>query len=307
MSFAQKLHQGLAKSAKNLLAGLKSGLGVGHIQASTWDALEEILVTADFGPKLAQQFVTELKSTRIEGGTSFDQVRKILADRIAAILMNLARPLALNPTHKPTIILVTGVNGSGKTTSIGKLAHYFQQTGSPAPRRIMLVAADTFRAAATRQLQIWADRSGVTCLTADSASDPAALVYQALDRAKAENYDLVMIDTAGRLNNNQGLMDELAKIVRVIKKHDATAPHHSLLVLDATIGQNAINQVTQFQAQAAISGLVITKLDGTAKAGIIVALADRFSLPIHAVGVGEAIEDLRPFDAKQFADNLLDF
>ncbi|MDI9349502.1 MAG: signal recognition particle-docking protein FtsY [Candidatus Symbiobacter sp.] len=308
MNFAEKLRQNLAKSARNLLGGLKSSFGGGKIDASTWQELEETLIRADFGPKFAASMILALKSDRELA--HLDGIAEKIAAKIEMILSPLAQPLSLAPHNGKKIILVTGVNGSGKTTSIGKLAfslqqNYRQNNGGKNPK-IMLVAADTFRAAAVSQLQIWAERTGVTCVTAAAASDPAALVFQALDRAKAENYDLVLIDTAGRLNNNQGLMDELGKILRVIKKHDETAPHHSILVLDATIGQNAINQVTQFQAQAALNGLIITKLDGTAKAGILVDLAERFALPIYAIGVGEGIDDLHPFDAREFARNLLD-
>ena len=311
MNFGQKLRAGLAKSAKNLIGGIKTGFGGGKMDAASLDALEDALILADFGPKFAHEIVDSLKSTPIEGAHKFDTLQHRLAEKIEKILSPLARPMVLSPDHKPQIILVTGVNGSGKTTSIGKLAHYYQQAGehshaANAPRKIMVVAADIFRAAAVTQLQIWAERAGVTCITAAKDSDPAALVYQALEKAERESYDLVLIDTAGRLQNNQALMDELGKILRVIKKRDATAPHHSLLVMDATIGQNALRQTEQFRAQAAITGLVITKLDGTAKAGIIVALAEKFALPIHAIGVGEAIDDLRPFDAGQFARNLLD-
>jgi fused signal recognition particle receptor len=227
-------------------------------------------------------------------------IKELLAAEIARIMEPVARPLPLYP-KTPQVVLVVGVNGSGKTTTIGKLASQFKAAG----KSVVIAAGDTFRAAAVEQLQVWGERAGVPVLTAPEGSDPAALAYDAMTRAEAEGADLLMIDTAGRLQNRADLMEELAKIVRVIRKKDPDAPHNTLLVLDATTGQNALSQVKTFQAMADVSGLVMTKLDGTAKGGVLVALADKFGLPIHAIGVGEQIDDLQPFDPQDFANALV--
>ena len=228
-----------------------------------------------------------------------DEIKRLLSDEVARIMEPVARPLPLY-AKTPQVVLVVGVNGSGKTTTIGKLASQLRGAG----KKVVIAAGDTFRAAAVEQLQVWGERAGVPVLTAPEGSDPASLAFDAMGRAEDEGADILMIDTAGRLQNRADLMQELEKIVRVIRKRDETAPHNTLLVLDATTGQNALSQVEIFQKIADVSGLVMTKLDGTAKGGVLVALADRFGLPIHAIGVGEQIDDLSPFDPQEFADAL---
>ena len=230
---------------------------------------------------------------------SVTDIKRALADEIARIMEPVARPMPIY-TKTPQVVLVVGVNGSGKTTTIGKLASQFRAAG----KSVIIAAGDTFRAAAVEQLQVWGQRAGVPVLTAPEGSDPASLAFDAMTRAEAEGADLLLIDTAGRLQNRADLMEELAKIVRVIRKKDPTAPHNTLLVLDATTGQNALSQVEIFRNLADVSGLVMTKLDGTAKGGVLVALADKFGLPIHAIGVGEQIDDLAPFDPQDFARAL---
>ncbi len=263
------------------------------------ESLEELLIQADMGVDTALRVTANIAEGRMGRRISATELRTALADEIARILTPVARPLPLYP-QKPQVVLVVGVNGSGKTTTIGKLASQFKAAG----KSVIIAAGDTFRAAAVEQLQIWGTRAGVPVLTAPEGSDPASLSFDALTRAQADGADLLMIDTAGRLQNRADLMEELAKIVRVIRKKDPTAPHNTILVLDATTGQNAIAQVEIFRKIADVSGLVMTKLDGTAKGGVLVALADKFGLPIHAIGVGEQIDDLQPFDPEDFARAL---
>ncbi|MEM0948156.1 MAG: signal recognition particle-docking protein FtsY [Pseudomonadota bacterium] len=263
------------------------------------ESLEELLITADMGVDTALRVTANIAEGRMGRKLSSQEIKEILAAEIARIMDPVARPLPLYP-KKPQVVLVVGVNGSGKTTTIGKLASQFRAAG----KSVVIAAGDTFRAAAVEQLQVWGDRAGVPVMTAPEGSDPASLAFDAMTRAKAEGADLLMIDTAGRLQNRQDLMEELAKIVRVIRKKDPDAPHNTLLVLDATTGQNALSQVDTFQKLADVSGLVMTKLDGTAKGGVLVALADRFGLPIHAIGVGEQIDDLQAFDPQEFAAAL---
>ncbi|MHC0053220.1 signal recognition particle-docking protein FtsY [Actibacterium sp. D379-3] len=263
------------------------------------ESLEELLITADMGVDTALRVTANMAEGRFGRKLSVDEIKRLLAGEITRIMDPVARPLPLYPT-KPQVVLVVGVNGSGKTTTIGKLASQFKAAG----KTVVIAAGDTFRAAAVEQLQVWGDRAGVPVLTAPEGSDPASLAYDAMTRAQEEGADLLLIDTAGRLQNRQDLMEELAKIVRVIRKKDPDAPHNTLLVLDATTGQNALNQVETFQKLANVTGLVMTKLDGTAKGGVLVALADRFGLPIHAIGVGEQIDDLAPFDPEDFANAL---
>jgi fused signal recognition particle receptor len=264
------------------------------------ESLEDLLIQADLGVDTAVRVTANIAEGRFGRRVSAAELRQALADEVARIMAPVARPLPLYP-QKPQVVLVVGVNGSGKTTTIGKLASQFKAAG----KRVVIAAGDTFRAAAVDQLRIWGDRAGVPVLTAPEGSDPASLAFDALTRARAEGADLLMIDTAGRLQNRADLMEELAKIVRVIRKVDPTAPHNTLLVLDATTGQNALTQVEIFRKIADVSGLVMTKLDGTAKGGVLVALADRFGLPIHAIGVGEQIDDLAPFDPEEFARALV--
>jgi len=230
---------------------------------------------------------------------STEEIKSLLSKEITRIMEPVAKPMPLY-AQKPQVVLVVGVNGSGKTTTIGKLASQFKAAG----KSVVIAAGDTFRAAAVEQLQIWGERAGVPVLTAPEGSDPASLAFDAIEKARQDNADLLMIDTAGRLQNRTDLMEELAKIVRVIRKQDPNAPHNTLLVLDATTGQNALNQVEIFRNLADVSGLVMTKLDGTAKGGVLVALADKFGLPIHAIGVGEQIDDLSPFDPEDYAKAL---
>jgi fused signal recognition particle receptor len=263
------------------------------------EQLEELLIAADMGVDTAMRVTANIAEGRMGRKLSATEIREILAAEIARIMEPVARPMPLY-RKKPQVVLVVGVNGSGKTTTIGKLASQFRAAG----KTVVIAAGDTFRAAAVEQLQVWGDRAGVPVLTAPEGSDPASLAFDAMTKAEAEGADLLMIDTAGRLQNRQDLMEELAKIVRVIRKKDPDAPHNTLLVLDATTGQNALSQVEIFRKLADVSGLVMTKLDGTAKGGVLVALADRFGLPIHAIGVGEQIDDLAPFDPEEFARAL---
>jgi fused signal recognition particle receptor len=264
------------------------------------ESLEELLIQADMGVDTAVRVTANIAEGRFGRRVSARELRGALAAEVARIMEPVARPMPLYP-QKPQVVLVVGVNGSGKTTTIGKLASQFKAAG----KSVVIAAGDTFRAAAVDQLKIWGERAGVPVLTAPEGSDPASLAFDALTRARAEGADLLMIDTAGRLQNRSDLMEELAKIVRVIRKVDPTAPHNTLLVLDATTGQNAITQVDIFRKIADVSGLVMTKLDGTAKGGVLVALADKFGLPIHAIGVGEQIDDLAPFDPEDFARALV--
>ncbi|MGR3637723.1 MAG: signal recognition particle-docking protein FtsY [Shimia sp.] len=263
------------------------------------EQLEELLITSDMGVDTALRVTANIAEGRMGRRVSSREIKELLAGEISRIMDTVARPMPLYPT-KPQVVLVVGVNGSGKTTTIGKLASQFRNAG----KSVVIAAGDTFRAAAVEQLQVWGDRAGVPVLTAPEGSDPASLAFDAMTKAEADGADLLMIDTAGRLQNRQDLMEELAKIVRVIRKKDPDAPHNTLLVLDATTGQNAISQVETFQKLADVSGLVMTKLDGTAKGGILVSLADKFGLPIHAIGVGEQIDDLQPFDPEEFAAAL---
>ncbi len=264
------------------------------------ESLEDLLIAADMGVQTATRVTANIAEGRLGRRISATELRQALAAEVARIMEPVALPLPLYP-QKPQVVLVVGVNGSGKTTTIGKLASQFKAAG----KSVVIAAGDTFRAAAVEQLQIWGTRAGVPVLTAPEGSDPASLAFDALTQARADGVDLLMIDTAGRLQNRADLMEELAKIVRVIRKVDATAPHNTLLVLDATTGQNALLQVEIFRKIADVSGLVMTKLDGTAKGGVLVALADKFGLPIHAIGVGEQIDDLAPFDPEEFAKALV--
>jgi fused signal recognition particle receptor len=264
------------------------------------ESLEDLLIQADMGVATAARVTANIAEGRLGRRLTSGELRAALSDEIARIMAPVARPMPIYP-KRPQVVLVVGVNGSGKTTTIGKLASQFKAAG----KSVVIAAGDTFRAAAVEQLQIWGQRAGVPVMTAPEGSDPASLAFDAMTRAEAEGADLLLIDTAGRLQNRQDLMEELAKIVRVIRKKDPTAPHNTLLVLDATTGQNALTQVEIFRKIAYVSGLVMTKLDGTAKGGVLVALADRFGLPIHAVGVGEQIDDLSPFDPEDFARALV--
>ena len=263
------------------------------------EQLEELLIAADMGVDTALRVTANMAEGRLGKKLSVNEIKTLMSDEIARIMEPVAKPLPIY-AKKPQVVLVVGVNGSGKTTTIGKLASQFRAAG----KKVVIAAGDTFRAAAVEQLQVWGERAGVPVLTAPQGSDPASLAFDAMVKAEADGADLLMIDTAGRLQNRGDLMEELAKIVRVIRKKDPDAPHNTLLVLDATTGQNAVNQVKVFQEISDVSGLVMTKLDGTAKGGVLVALADKFGLPIHAIGVGEQIDDLQAFDPQEFADAL---
>jgi fused signal recognition particle receptor len=300
--FFSRLKEGLARSKQKLTSGIAGVLTRRKLDEKALEELEEALIAADLGPAAAAKIIADFRKTRFNKDVSEEEVRAQLAEDIAAILAPVARPLELDPSRKPNVILVVGVNGTGKTTTIGKLALFWKEQGlSP-----ILVAGDTFRAAAVEQLQIWGERVGAPVIAGPPGADPAGLAFDALSKAKAEQRDVLLIDTAGRLHNKRALMEELQKIIRVLRKQDATAPHSVLLVLDATTGQNAIEQVRVFKEMVDVTGIVVTKLDGSARGGVVVALAEGFGLPLHAVGVGEKAEDLRPFDAQEFARGLVE-
>lgn len=300
-SWFQRLKTGLTKTTSRLVDSIGAALGRKKVDADTLNELEEALIAADLGPAVAAKLVARLKQRKWEGDVEVETVKRALAEDIAAILAPVARPFALDPQRRPHVTLVVGVNGSGKTTTIGKFAEKLSRER----RKVVIAAGDTFRAAAVAQLEIWAKRAGAECIRAADGADPAALAYQALERAQAIGADSLLIDTAGRLHNKADLMAELQKLVRVLRKRDETAPHRTLLVLDATTGQNALQQVEIFKQLIAIDGLVLTKLDGSARGGVLVAIAERFALPVVAIGVGESADDLASFDPKQFAEALL--
>ena len=301
-SWFQRLKAGLAKTTQRLGDGI-SGLFTGkrRLDQETLDELEEVLITADLGPATSARLTANLAAAKFEKEVEEAEIREAFAADIATILEPVAVPLAYRPDIKPHVILVVGVNGSGKTTTIGKLARVFRAEG----RSVMLAAGDTFRAAAIEQLQIWGERVGAPVIAKTQGADAAALAFEALDEAIASGTDILLIDTAGRLHNKADLMAELEKVVRVLSRKLPGAPHDVVLVLDATTGQNALSQVKIFRDLVKVTGLVLTKLDGTAKGGVVVALANEHKLPVHAVGVGEGAEDLRPFAARDFARNLM--
>lgn len=297
-----RLTGGLSKSTQKITQGIGDILTKRRLDRDMLDSLEELLITADLGPKTAAKIVAEFGEGRFGKDVSEDEVRKTLAESIARILDPVAKPLEFaGAGQHPFTVLVCGVNGVGKTTTIGKIAHDLHKRDG---KKVMLAAGDTFRAAAVEQLEIWAQRSGASFVKKDTGADSAALAYESYEKAKNENADVLLIDTAGRLHNKSNLMAELQKIVRVLKKHDESLPHAVLLVLDATTGQNAHEQVKTFREMVNVTGLVVTKLDGSARGGVVVGLADSFGLPIHLIGVGEQIGDLRPFNADDFARSL---
>ncbi|HTO84603.1 MAG TPA: signal recognition particle-docking protein FtsY [Methylomirabilota bacterium] len=296
-----RLRDGLSRSSSKLAAGIGSIFTKRKLDAAALQELEEVLIAGDLGPATAAKLTAGLAKSRFDQEVSPEEVRGALAESIAAILRPLARPLILDPAKKPQVILVVGVNGTGKTTTIGKLAQRFREER----KRVMIAAGDTFRAAAIEQLKIWGERTGATVIARETGADAAGLAYDALVQAQAAGADVLLIDTAGRLHNKADLMAELQKIIRVLRKLDPTAPQDCLLVLDATTGQNAHQQVDIFRQMTQVTGLVVTKLDGTARGGVVVALAERFQLPVHAIGVGEGADDLRPFDADSFARSLM--
>ncbi|HWJ72744.1 MAG TPA: signal recognition particle-docking protein FtsY [Kaistia sp.] len=297
LSWFQRLKAGLARSSSALSDGIASVFTKRKLDAATLEEFEDVLIQADLGLSAAATITSALGKGRFDKEIEGDEVKAILAEEVGKILTPVARPLVIDPALKPHVILVVGVNGTGKTTTIGKLAAKFRSEG----RSVMLAAGDTFRAAAVEQLKIWGERTGATVVARAIGADAAGLAYDALKEAQANGTDVLLIDTAGRLQNRAELMAELEKIIRVIKKHDASAPHTVLMTLDATTGQNALSQVEIFGRTAGVTGLVMTKLDGTARGGILVAIATKFGLPIHFVGVGEGVDDLEPFEAADFA------
>lgn len=301
MNFLSRLKTGLSKSSGKLSGGITDIFTKRKLDDASIEQLEELLIEADLGAKLAVELTAMLAKQRFEKDIAPEEVRQFLADEIAKILAPLAQPLTLDVTRKPTVILLVGVNGNGKTTTIGKLAAQFKNDG----KKVVLAAADTFRAAAVEQLQVWGTRSNIPVITGAPESDPAAVAFRAYEQAKAEGMDVLLIDTAGRLQNKANLMAELQKIAKALKNIDKSAPHHVLQVIDATTGQNALSQVQTFKEMLAVTGLVVTKLDGTAKGGIVVALARQAGLPIHFIGFGEKIDDLGTFQANDFSRNLL--
>ena len=296
-----RLRSGLSRTSEKLNTGISAALTSRKLDSATLEELEDVLISADIGVATAAKQSASLADIKFKKEISDLEIREALANNISKILRPVATPLEINVGRKPHIILVVGVNGSGKTTTIGKLAKNWSSNG----KSIILAAGDTFRAAAVEQLKIWGERAHCPVIAGSPGSDAAGLAFDALEQARRSNADALLIDTAGRLQNREDLMGELSKIIRVLRKIDPDAPHSCLLVLDATVGQNAHAQVEIFKEMADVSGLVMTKLDGTARGGVVVALAERFGLPVHAVGVGEGEEDLQAFDADFFARNLL--
>jgi len=298
----QRLRSGLTRTSSKLTDGISGLFTKRKLDGATLEDLEDLLIQADLGVETSGRIVERIAKGRFEKGISAEEVREILASEVEKALAPVARPLDLSAGKTPHVILVVGVNGGGKTTTIGKLAAQFRRQG----KVVLLAAGDTFRAAAIDQLKVWGERTGCEVVAGAVGSDASGLAYEALKRAKERGADVLIIDTAGRLQNKQALMEELEKVTRVLKKLDADAPHDVLLVLDATTGQNALQQVEIFGQRAGVTGLVMTKLDGTARGGILVAIAVKHGLPVHAVGVGEGIEDLQPFSARDFADAIAD-
>jgi fused signal recognition particle receptor len=297
----QRLKAGLARSSTRLAEGIGAIVARRRLDDETLAQLEELLIAADMGVDIAAEIVGNLRRTRFNQEISAEEIKLAVAQEVARLLDPIAKPLRLDPALKPHVILVVGVNGSGKTTTIGKLAKQFRDDG----KTVVLAAGDTFRAAAVEQLKIWGARTGCTVVTRPQDADAAGLAYDALVEARKAGADILLIDTAGRLHNKADLMAELQKITRVIKKLDASAPHSVLLVLDATTGQNAHAQAETFRAMIGVTGLVMTKLDGTARGGVVVSLAEKYGIPVHAIGVGEGADDLRPFEAEAFARSLV--
>ena len=298
--FFSRLKEGLSRSTQKLSTGITAALTHLRLDDAALEMLEEALIGADLGPAVAARIIANFRRSRFGSSVTQAEVRAALAEEIAAILAPVAHPFVLDGKRRPHVVLVVGVNGVGKTTTIGKMALQYKQEG----KRAIMVAGDTFRAAAVEQLQVWGERTGAPVIAGPPNADSAGLAFDALTRATNENADVLLIDTAGRLHNKAALMDELSKIIRVLRKKDPEAPHSVLLVLDATTGQNAVQQVRVFRELVAVTGLIVTKLDGSARGGIVVALAEEFGLPVHAVGVGERAEDLKPFDALEFARGL---
>ena len=301
LGFFSRLREGLSRSTQKLGGGITSVFTRRRLDEAALEELEEVLIAADLGPAVAGRVIDQFRRTRFGREVTDDEVKEALAAEIARVLEPVAVAFEPDGTHRPHVVLVVGVNGTGKTTTIGKLALQQRERG----RHAVLAACDTFRAAAVEQLQIWGERVGAPVIAGPANTDAAGLAYDALVRAEADGADLLLIDTAGRLHNKSVLMEELRKIIRVIQKRDPSAPHSVLLTLDATTGQNAVEQVRVFREMVSVTGLIVTKLDGSARGGIVVALAEQFGLPVHMVGVGEKAADLRDFSAADFARGLV--
>lgn len=301
MNWFSKLKDGLKKTTKSIVAGVEHALTARKLDENTLSQLEEALLQADMGIETSDALLAPLRKERFGKDTTVEDVQKTLAEGITKILNPVALPLEMSK-HKPQVILLSGVNGAGKTTTLAKLAEKYRAEG----KKVLVAAGDTYRAGAAAQLEVWAKRVGCPIVQADKdGADPSGVLYKALEKAQAEKFDILLADTAGRLQNRKDLMDQLDKMIRVLKKLDASAPHHSLLVLDATVGQNAFSQVELFKPIAQVTGLVVTKLDSTAKGGVVVGLAQKFKLPIHFVGVGEKVSDLDSFKPEEFARSLV--
>jgi fused signal recognition particle receptor len=300
LSWWRRLSGGLKRTSSSISTAVADLVTKRKLDRAMLDDIEDVLLRADLGTEVAARIAAAVGVGRYDKAISADDVKTVVATEVEKVLSPVARPLSIDQTQKPFVILVVGVNGSGKTTTIGKLAAKLSAEG----RKVMLAAGDTFRAAAIEQLKVWGERTGSPVIAGAQGSDSASLAFNALTSARAGDLDVLLVDTAGRLQNKAELMNELEKIVRVIKKVDASAPHAVLLVLDATVGQNALSQVEAFQRTAGVTGLVMTKLDGTARGGILVALADKFKLPVHFIGVGEGTDDLAPFTARDFAQAI---
>jgi len=296
-----RLRTGLSRSSARLNEGINTIFLRRRLDNTALGELEELLIASDMGSGVSGEVVEALRRTRFNQEVAPDEVRAALAEEVIRLVEPVMKPLRIDPAKRPFVILVVGVNGSGKTTTIGKLAKQYRDAG----KSVMLAAGDTFRAAAVEQLQIWGERAGAPVITRPTGSDAAGLAFDAFERARQEGIDILLIDTAGRLQNKTDLMGELQKIVRVLKKVDAAAPHAVLLVLDATVGQNAHAQAEIFREMVGVTGIVMTKLDGTAKGGVLVSLAEKYGIPIHAIGIGESAEDLRPFEARAYARSLV--
>ena len=301
LGFFSRLREGLSRSTQKLGGGITSVFTRRRLDDAALEELEEVLIAADLGPAVAGRVIDQFRRTRFGREVTDDEVKEALAAEIARVLEPVAVAFEPDASRRPHVVLVVGVNGTGKTTTIGKLALQQRERG----RHAVLAACDTFRAAAVEQLQIWGERVGAPVIAGPANTDAAGLAYDALVRAEAGGADLLLIDTAGRLHNKSVLMEELRKIIRVIQKRDPTAPHSVLLTLDATTGQNAVEQVRVFREMVSVTGLIVTKLDGSARGGIVVALAEQFGLPVHMVGVGEKAADLRDFSAADFARGLV--
>jgi fused signal recognition particle receptor len=296
-SWFQRLKSGLGKTSSKLTSGITDLFSKRKLDPGTLDDLEDLLIQSDLGLETTSRITAAIGKGRFEKGISGEEVRSILAAEVERVLTPVAKPLAVDPAHKPHVIMMVGVNGTGKTTTIGKLATKFKAEG----KSVVLAAGDTFRAAAIDQLKVWGERAGCPVVAREVGGDSSGLAFDALRQAQVAGADVLLLDTAGRLQNKQVLMEELEKVTRVLKKVDPSAPHDVILVLDATTGQNALQQVEVFRDRAGVTGLIMTKLDGTARGGILVAIAAKFGLPLHAIGVGETAEDLQPFSAADFA------